>query len=149
MAPADRGSMRLAPCLFAPLLLLLPGCFDSYGLGDPDTGTRRPDGGLGDYVCHCCGVDVLVASEDECLRGTCDPYCLFPADAGTDAALDPSCGGRPVDLTCLDHVPAGRVADGHAGGATRVALHHLAQLAQALPQVEGLPHQGTLARIGQ
>lgn len=109
MAPADRASMRLVPCLFAPLFVA--GCFDSYGPGGPDSGTPRPDGGLGDYVCHCCGVDVLVASEDECLRGTCDPYCLFVPDAGTDAPLDPSCGARPIDLTCLDHVPAGRSID--------------------------------------
>lgn len=103
---ADGPAMRLLPCLFAPLALasLVAGCFDSYGPGG------RPDaGGLGDYVCNCCGVEVLAGSAADCVSGICDPYCLFPPpDAGTDAPLDASCGPRPIDVMCFDHVPAGR-----------------------------------------
>lgn len=113
MEPADERRMHLRSCRFAPVVLALSaaastaGCFASYGLGH-----EAPDGGAGpsDYVCHCCGLTVLASGPAAC-SAACAPHCR---DAGPatrpDAPLDPSCGARPVDVVCFDHVPGGRAS---------------------------------------
>lgn len=115
--PCSRGGMRVFLCQWVPGLLLwasMAGCSCgmSHGL-DEDAAARPDSGGPSDYLCECpCGRSGLTSGPEACGL-LCATLCegpdggpwldsdLLPPDAG-------SCGERPIEVVCFDHVAAGR-----------------------------------------
>lgn len=94
-----RQGMLTRTGLACALFALLAGCYASHPAG---------------VLCDCCGFTFTLPEGVECTRLSCAPICAALGDGGVDAGprrdapIDPSCGPRPLDLLCLDHIPAGR-----------------------------------------
>ena len=78
---------------------------------DDDAGSRPDSGGPSAYFCDCCPGSFVLAPSPESCPSVCAGRCE-DASVGTDADLPTpdagSCGSRPIEVVCFDHVAAGR-----------------------------------------
>lgn len=106
-----RRLCQWVPCVLFAAWVGGCSCGMTHGLDD-DAGIRPDAGGPSDYLCECpCGRSGLTSGPDACGL-LCATLCEGP-DGGpwrdADLALDAgSCGPRPIEVVCFDHVREGQ-----------------------------------------